>query len=860
MLSMITFTLNGKKTEYSGDGKTALLKWLRGSKKIKSVKDGCSNEGTCGACLVEIDSKPRLSCSVLMEKLDGTNIVTLEGIPDEVRSTLGRAFVASGAVQCGFCSPGMLMRTNILFRKNPDPSREEVVKAIKPHLCRCTGYVKIIDAVLLASKKIKNKEEIRFETDNVGKSAPKYKALDRATGAPSFIDDMDLENMAYGALFFSEHPRAKVLKIDTSKAEAMEGVLKVLTACDIPGQRRLGMVIEDWPVYVAEGETTSFIGDVLASVIAKSETIAREGVKAIKVEYEVYEPLTDPESALRSDIKLHENGNVLKEFKFCYGNDVEDVFASSAYVVSDTYRTQLIEHAFLETESCFSLFEDNKLTVYSQSQDIYKEREQIAKLLSIEKEEINIKLVPPGGGFGGKLDLTVQSHSALAAYYLKQPVKVKLNRFESIRMHPKKHPMQMTYKLACDEEGKFTGLYARILGDTGGYASIGIGVVLKAAAHAGGAYFVPNVDVKSTAVYTNNLVAGAMRGFGSHQVVFAMERIIDKLCEKTGFDRWDIRYKNVLYQKSMTTAGDIIRADTGLKKALDILKKRYQNSRYAGIACAIKNCGLGFGVPEQSHITLEVAENGNVRILHGWTEMGQGIDTILRQMLYEHLSPYGLHEVEIVVATEHETQGGPTSASSGTFLAGNSLLEAVRQLKKDIGLHGGLSRLAGKRYKGKYVYNKTTPVISNGEGKFHFAYSYAAQVVELSDHGKIKKITAVHNSGKMINKNFFEGQIEGGIVMGLGYAAKENLRLDKGKIVNGTLGKLGLLRSTDIPEIEIIPLELEEAEGPFGAKGVGEIAIIPTAPAVASAYTAFDGQKRKNLPLKPVENKGGSFD
>lgn len=850
---MINLTLNGQKIEYAGNGDVSLLNWLRMSQKIKSTKDGCSQEGTCGACLVEINEKAASSCSILMEKLDGANIVTLEGIPEATKSTLGRAFVASGAVQCGFCSPGLIMRANILLKKNPHPSRKEVTNAIKSHLCRCTGYVKVVDAILLASEKLNNKGTISFETMDVGKSAPKYQALETALGAPLFMDDLEMDNMVFGALCFSEHPRAKIVKLDISKAEAMEGVIKVLTVKDIPGTRNLGLNVKDWPVYIAEGETTAYIGDVLACVVAESEAIARKGVHEISVEYEVYEPLTDPESALKSDVKLGKNGNILKEVNVCYGDEIEKVFASSAFVVSDTFETQMIEHAYLETESSVSSYEDNKLTVYSQSQSMFREREQIASILGLEKEEVNIKFVPTGGAFGGKLNTTVQIHSALAAYHLKQPVKVKLNRFESFRMHPKKHPMSMNYKLACDKEGKFTGLYARIVADSGAYASQGIPVIIKAAAHAGGAYFIPNVDVNAKAVYTNNLISGAMRGFGGSQVTFAIEGLIDDLCEKAGFDRWEIRYKNVLEENLTTTGGDKLRKEIGLKKALHLLKEQYHSAKFSGIACAIKHCGIGSGHPEISQVKLEILKGGKIRLYHGWNEIGQGIDTVLQQLLHESLKTDEISEIEIVVATEHEVLGGGTVGSRGTFLAGNSLLDAAKHLKEDMDKQGGLAALVGKTYEGKYVGPKTTTINSLGEERHYFAYGFAAHLVILSDEGKIEKIIAVHDSGRVLNKNLYEGQVEGGIVMGLGYALSENFVLDKGKIVNSKLNELGLLRSTDVPEIKVIPLEIDDLDGPFGAKGIGEIAAIPTAPAVASAYRAFDGRKRRKLPLEPIK-------
>ncbi|PID81894.1 selenium-dependent xanthine dehydrogenase, partial [bacterium DOLZORAL124_64_63] len=335
-------------------------------------------------------------------------------------------------------------------------------------------------------------------------------------------------------------------KIDTSRAEAVPGVVRVFTAKDVPGRRNIGMIISDWDAYIAEGEITRYIGDVLAMVVAETNQIAREAAALVDVEYEVLEAVTDPFEALKDEIKVHEGGNLLKETKIAYGEDIDKVLADSAYVVGDTFETQLVEHAFLELENSVACYEDGRLTVYSQGQGIYEDRHQIADLLGLEPADLNVKLVPAGGAFGGKEDLSVQGHAALGAFILKCPVKVKLNRSESLRMHPKRHPMVMEYKMGCDESGKFTGLYARIVGDTGAYASVGGPVLERAATHAGGAYYFPNVDVNSKAVYTNNLVCGAMRGFGVNQVTFAIEGLIDELCEKAGFDRWEIRYKNAL--------------------------------------------------------------------------------------------------------------------------------------------------------------------------------------------------------------------------------------------------------------------------------------------------------------------------
>ncbi|MBU8871418.1 MAG: selenium-dependent xanthine dehydrogenase [Gemmatimonadales bacterium] len=849
---MIRFSLNGKEIEYTGDPEATLLQWLRCETEVKSVKDGCSGQGTCGACIVELNGKPSLACCKTMGKLENTSIVTLEGIPEKTRRVLGEAFVASGAVQCGFCSPGMLTRTKLLLEKNPTPTREEVTKKIKSHLCRCTGYVKIVDAIMLASEVFNNGKEIVLDDSAFGMSPPKFQAFERAVGKPLFVGGMKFENLLHGALHFSDHPRARVLKINTAKAEAMDGVVRVFTAKDVPGQRSIGLIVNDWDVYIAEGETTRCIGDVLAMVVAETKTISRQAAALIEVEYEVLEPVVDTKQALEDDIKVHEGGNLLKESTICYGEDVEAVFKNSKFVVSDTFQTQVIEHAFMELENSVAQYEDGRLTVYSQGQGIYEDRHQIAALLGLETKDINVKLVAAGGAFGGKEDLTVQGHAALAAFHLRQAVKVKLDRTESMRMHPKRHPMRMEYKLGCDGDGKFTALHARIVGDTGAYASVGGPVMERAATHAGGAYYIPNIDVKSKAVYTNNIVCGAMRGFGVNQVTFAIEGLIDELCDTAGFDRWEIRYKNALDKGLKTTSGHKLRKEVGLKKTLELVKKDYDSGMVTGLACAIKNCGLGNGIPELSGARLEILEGGKIRLYHGWSEMGQGIDTIAQQMLSEYLGLDIVSKIEVIVNTDSETKAGNTTASRGTFLVGKAVLAAAEDLKKDLEKHS-LSELAGRSYDGSYLCDWTTPSDFDGEIISHFAYSFATHLVTLSDAGKITKVTAAHDSGIVVNRKLYEGQVEGGVVMGLGYALSENLVLEKGQIVDPRFKSLGLLRSTDVPEIEVIPVEIFDTDAPLGAKGLGEICCIPTAAAAAGAYRKFDGKKRCVLPLDPVE-------
>ena len=853
---MISFSLNGQAMDYAGDEKRPLLNFLREDERITSVKDGCSGQAACGACLIELDGKPALACSTRMKRVAGKKVVTIEGFPEVVRRTLGRAFVAKGAVQCGYCTPGILSRAKVLLESNPNPTRAEVVTALKANVCRCTGYVKIIDGILLAAQALRENQEIDWEEKTgIGYSYPKYEGYEKALGINPYVHDMTFDGLLHGALKFSEHPRAKVVGIDVSAAERLPGVIRVFTATDIPGERYQGIKVRDWPMFVARGEETRCIGDVVAGVVAESEELARQGVEAIQVNYEILDPLTEMTEAEDSPVKVHEGGNLLKETVICRGEPVEKVFANSANVVEGTFETPFVEHAFLETEASIAVPAGAAgVTVFSQSQGIFKDRTQIASILDLPEEKVDIVQVAAGGGFGGKEDLTVQHHAALYSVALQRPVKVRLNRAESIRMHPKRHRMKMSYKLACDEKGRLTALRARIVGDTGAYASVGGEVVARTGTHAAGSYHVPNVDVVASAYYTNNPPAGAFRGFGVNQSNFAMESLVDDLCIQGGFDRWQFRYDNVLTSGRMTTTGHVLGEGVSLRQCLEAVKEDYYQAEYAGLACGIKNCGIGNGVEEISDTRLKVVAKDRIELYHGWTEMGQGIHTVARQLLCEVLDLDGSVQIDIKCRTGAEVLGGVTTASRGTALLGNSVIAAARQLKADLDV-GALANLVGKEYFSRFMVDWTTSHDAEGEIVSHFSYGYATHMAVLDEEGQLVAIHAAHDAGRIINPALFEGQVEGGVVMGMGYAMSENFPLKDGRLTSDRMAKLKLPKAKDIPEIKVIGIECRDSMGPFGAKGVGEIGTIPTAPAIANAFCRYDSKRRYSLPLSPPAKK-----
>lgn len=849
---MIRFELNGRPVEYSGDETRSLLDFLREEQGIISVKDGCSGQGACGACLVELNGRPTLSCVTRMRKVAGAKVVTLEGLPDGLRRTLGQAFVAKGAVQCGFCTPGFLMRTKILLQENPRPSREEIVAALTLNLCRCTGYVKIVEAIEHAGQLLAGGEPAAaVDRQGIGGRQEKYEALETATGRRPFVADLRLPGMVFGALRFSDHARAVVGKIDVSRAAAMPGVLRVFTAADIPGQRHTGLIVADWPLMVAAGETTRTGADVLAGVVAGSEAQARAAAAAIAVEYEVLEPLTDVLAAEASPIRVHEKGNLLEACVIRRGGDVDGILARSAFSARGVFRTQMIEHAFLETEAAVALPEEGGIRLYSQGQGVYEDQRQVASLLGLPPEKVRVIQVANGGGFGGKEDITVQGHAALFALLLQLPVRLRLSRPESLRMHPKRHPFVMEYALGCDRQGRLTALKARITGDTGAYASVGTKVLERAAGHASGAYHVPAVAVDARTVYTNNLPCGAMRGFGVNQVTFAMESCIDMLCEQGGFDRWQFRFDNALDEGRMTASGQVLGMGVGVRACLLALKERFAAAPRAGLACGIKNTGIGNGIIDESEVRIEVVSGRKLVIHHGWTEMGQGVHTVARQVVCQEtgLDP---ELMEVRVDTASGARSGMTTASRATSLVGNALIDACAGLKRD--LRGcSLHELAGRSYSGSWRCDWTTLPREDGRTVTHYSYGYAAQLVLLDERGGVAKVIAAHDAGRIVNPTLFEGQIEGAVVMGLGYALSEDLPLKRGLPESLRLADLGLPRAADVPAIEVIGIEVADEHGPYGAKGVGEIGLVPTAAAVANALCLFDGRRRWQLPLRRKE-------
>jgi xanthine dehydrogenase molybdenum-binding subunit len=853
----VRFVLNGQLRTIEPPPGESLLDTLRERCGVTSIKDGCQPQGQCGCCLALIDGRPLVTCAFEAERAEGRDVLTLEGVSAREREVISKAFAAVGGVQCGFCIPGIALRAKHLLDRRPDPTRDEIVRALDGHLCRCTGYTQIVEAVELMARAWRGGGLPEPAGDGgVGKPLARYGGLDQALGARPYVADMHREGLLHGALVLSVHPRARVVRIDTSRAGALPGVRAVVTGADVPGQRWYGLLHDDWPGFVAEGEEVRSVGDILAAVAADEVRTARAAAALVEVGYESLPPVLDPEAALAPGApQVNPNHPNLLSRSVIRRGDASAALAASAHVVRGTWRTQRIEHLFLEPEAALAEpLPDGRLALYSQGQGVFDDRRQVARFLGVPEERVHVELVPSGGAFGGKEDMSVQAQTALLARVTGRPVKLVLSREESVRMHPKRHPMRLDYTVGCDAEGQLTAVVARIVGDSGAYASVGGKVLERAAGHACGPYRVPAVDVEALAVYTNNPPCGAMRGFGVPQAAFAIEGCLDLLAKKVGLDGWEIRNRNAVAVGDTVTTGQVLEKSVGLRRTLEAVKDAYYGARRAGqavgIACGLKNSGIGNGVAEWGKCRLVVEADGTVSLYNGYTEMGQGLLTVLVQFAVEVTGlPASVFRPK--VDSTFALGCGQTTGSRATLFGGRAVTSAARKLRSDLDAGRTLPELAGRVYAADEVIDDTTALGADvPKIKTHTSYGFATQVVILDGDGRVERVVAAHDVGRVVNPLLCRGQIEGAIHMGLGYALTEELPCESGMPVTAKLRELGILRARDMPRTEVILVEEPEPEGPFGAKGVGEIGLVPTAAAVAGALDAYDGIRRTTLPMK----------
>ncbi len=852
MSECYSFVVNG--VPCSTEEEKPLLRYLRDELRLTSVKDGCS-EGACGTCTILVDGKAVKACVLSTKRAAGKEIVTVEGLSEAEREAFVYAFGAVGAVQCGFCIPGMVMAGKALLDQNPNPSEAEIKKAIRGNVCRCTGYKKIIEGIALAGAILRGEASVdpaleEGEDYGVGARAFRTDVRDKVLGRGEYCDDLYLDGMAHASAVRSQYPRARVLDIDPSAALALPGVLAVLTADDVP-HNKVGHLQQDWDVMIAKGDITRCVGDAICLVVAENETVLKQAKELVKVDYEPLEPVRTIQEARAADAPiLHPGGNLCQQRHVTRG-DARAALAQSKYVVTQSYRTPFTEHAFLEPECAVAFPYKDGVKVYTSDQGVYDTRKEISIMLGWEPERIVVENKLVGGGFGGKEDVSVQHLAVLAALRVNRPVKAKLTRQESINFHPKRHYMEGTFTLGCDENGIFTGLDCEIHFDTGAYASLCGPVLERACTHSVGPYCYQNTDIRGFGWYTNNPPAGAFRGFGVCQSEFALESNINLLAEKVGISPWEIRFRNAIEPGKALPNGQIADCSTALKETLLAVKDVYeQNADHAGIACAMKNSGVGVGLPDKGRCRLAV-RNGVVELYSAASDIGQGCATVFLQMLAE-ATGLPLEKLRNMGAnSEVAPDSGTTSGSRQTLITGEAVRMAAAELRADLdGAGGDLSALEGLEYSAEFFDPTDKLGADKPNPKSHVAYGFATHVVILDGEGRVKEVYAAHDSGKVVNPTSIQGQIEGGVLMGLGYALTEDFPL-KDCVPQAKFGTLGLMRADQIPDIHAIYVEKEELlPFAYGAKGIGEIATIPTAPAVQGAYYARDHILRTSLPMQ----------
>ena len=859
---MYSFFVNG--CQVSTSKKQSLLRFLRDEMHLTSVKDGCS-QGACGACTVLIDGETCKACVLQTDRLEGRSIITVDGLSKWEAEVYTYAYGEAGAVQCGFCIPGMVMCTKGLLDRNPDPTEEEIKYALRNNYCRCTGYVKIIAAVKLAAKIMRAGKIPAAGADDwlLGSRVHRLDVEEKVLGYGKYPDDYYLDGMCYGTALRSKYPRARVLSIDTTAAKALPGVIDVFTAADIPGENKIGHLKHDQYTMIPVGGLTHYLGDAIALVAAEDMETAEKAKKLIKVEYEVLPAVHNIQEAAAEGAPLvfdEETTNV-QAYKHVSRGNAEEAISKAAHVISHHFETPWTEHAFLEPECAVAYIDDDgDVMIISTDQSAYCTLHESSLMLGTDKVKCQNALV--GGGFGGKEDMTVQHLAALITYLTRRPVKVRLTRAESLLIHPKRHHFEMDFTMGCDEEGHIMGVKAKVASDTGAFASLGGPVLERACTHAAGPYAYENFEIEGRAYYTNNPPAGAFRGFGVTQTCFATETLLNMMADEIGITPWEIRYRNAIRPGGVLPNGQIVDESTGLVETLEAVKEEYEAALAAGkpvgIACAMKNAGVGVGIPDWGRVKLIVEEDAKLHIYSGASCIGQGLGTVLVQMTVTNTD---LTRDDIVYERSNTwiaPDSGTTSGSRQTMITGEACRRACEKLMEAKGSDKSLKDLIGQEFYGDYL-AKTDPLGADVPNPVsHVAYGYATQVCILNEKtGKIDRMIAAHDVGKAVNPLSCEGQIEGGVVMSIGYAVREKYPIDENCKPIEKYGSIGLFRAHEIPKIDAIVIDKPGLNVACGAIGIGEITSIPTAPAITDAYYRYDGSRRYVLPIDntPYERK-----
>jgi xanthine dehydrogenase molybdenum-binding subunit len=914
-MSELKFTVNGIQHTLDVPQSRTLAEVLRYDLGLTGTKIGC-NEAECGICTVHVNGTPVNSCIYPAFRAQGKSIATIEGLAtvDESGEHLHpvqEAFINHCAVQCGFCTPGLMMTAAALLSENPNPNDRDIKIALKDTYCRCTGYTSVIAAIKSAGSVMRgegalpvNDPPIDEPMNVVGHSEKVQDIVERVTGRAKYTDDYVFDGMLFARTLRSRYPHARVLNVNTSAAKALPGVRAVLTAADVPGENLHGLVHFDWPVLC--GDKVRYMGDAVAIVAADTQEIADQAIELILVEYEPLGVVADPVYARTPEAPIlhegREGGNLLKHIKVRHG-DIEQGFAESDVIIERTYQTPTTEHAFLEPECAIGIpagydAEHKKLTIYVGSQIPYQDRNQIARAMNLPDEAVRVRGTLIGGGFGGKEDIAGQIHVAMLAEVTQRPVKMLYTRQESLLFHPKRHATIIRIKTGAKKDGTLMAVEAELYGDGGAYASLSDKVMTRATTHATGPYNVPHAKIDCYAMYTNNPPSGAFRGFGVTQSAFAVEQNMDLIAEAIGMDAIEFRLKNAQKVGVTTGTGQLLRESVGLIETIEKCDAdmrpnghfqwgwREGDMAYGwGIACAYKNTGLGGGAPDKSDAEVEAFEDGSVEVRSSSADMGQGLVAVLAQCAAEELGlPY--KSVRVLLSdTDQTPNGGPTTASRQTFMSGNAVRHAAANLRDALTtvvseefdyppdrlrFEEGLVRVNGSsisfgeavklakkqgistRILHEYWGPKTQPLGTGGD--MHFAFSYATQAalvaVDLNTGAvHVEKIISATDIGRAINPLLLQGQIEGGIIMAMGNCLTESYIVENGVPWSTLLARYKMPSIKHTPEIVSYLVEHRSSEGPYGAKGVGEIPSINTSPAIANAIYNAVGVRVFSIPV-----------
>lgn len=925
MSNLITleFTVNGRKITDTVDGDLTLLAYLRRSLKLTGAKEGCG-EGHCGACTVLLNGKPVKSCVVKLKsgRLKGSVIETIEGLrsADGSLHPIQQAFADIGALQCGFCTPGVIMTVKGLLDENPAPSREEIQAYIGPrNLCRCTGYQKIFEAAETAAKRItggkdQDEEATGYKDDA---SVRMIEAAGKVTGRLKYADDIEWEGALYGKILFAGLPHARLSGLETGKALSLPGVAGAITAEDIPGSRRIGMVERDQPALVGLGDEIRSVADPIAAVFAETPEAAAAALDAVHADYGELPGVYTVEDACRAEATLvwkEKPGNIFYRGTIERGNP-HDAMKQADIVVSDTFSTSRAAHGFMEPESGMAR-PDGKggVEIHYPTQSVFDDQIQVSEVLGLPREKVRVVQLSTGGAFGGKEDVIFHHILALAALKFDRPVKITLTRRESLRVTQKKHPTRYKASLGLSKEGRFLSLIMDITADKGAYAALGFDIMENMMAFAGGPYFIPDVSINGCSVYTHNVMSGAMRGFGANQSNFVIESLVDMASRETGIDPVKIRLMNALRPGLPTVTDHVLEPGVPgvmeiLEAAEEALKKESPPAIPAGfkpgfgIACGVKNVGFGHNLPESAGARAELREDGTCHLYVTHHEYGQGAAIGQARIASEAL---GIPLEKVVIHgpdTANTPYTGASTASRQTFISGNATLGACRELYSklmeqaskvlgalepaDLSLDGdsiavktGGRRVSLRELGGAFSAEfrsfppKTDGFLEKGKKsaygneeftsrRTYFAYAYglqAAWVAVEPETGKVKvlKVLTVGDVGRVLNRRAVEGQQQGGVVMGIGYALSETFKTDKGQNLTRTLKDYGLIRADEVPDIMTLAVEVPHPWGPLGVKGLAEAPSLATAPAIANAIYDAVGVRYKDLPIT-VEMIKGDF-